>query len=66
MIEVEKKTWARFIILSSIVATSFYAMYLGMENIALAALGIVGGYLTKNIEYNIKELNINNQEESDQ
>ncbi len=38
--------------LSGLIIAILYGMYLGQENIVLAALGIIGGYLAKDIELN--------------
>ncbi|BBL61522.1 hypothetical protein MARBORIA2_14760 [Methanobrevibacter arboriphilus] len=41
---------AKTIMLAGLIIAILYGMYLGQENISLAALGIIGGYLAKDIE----------------
>jgi len=48
---------SKIIMLSGLIATILYALYLGMENVALTAVGVIGGYLVKDLEtiYKLKE-----------
>ncbi|WP_042702544.1 hypothetical protein [Methanobrevibacter arboriphilus] len=46
---------AKTIMLTGLIIAILYGMYLGQENIALAALGIIGGYIAKDIELNNSE-----------
>lgn len=48
---------AKTIMLGGIVIAVIYGMYLGQENIVLTALGILGGYLAKDIEQNKRDDN---------
>ena len=41
---------AKTIMLLGLIIAILYGMYLGQENITLAALGIIGGYIAKDIE----------------
>lgn len=41
---------SKIIMLGGLVIAIIYGLYLGMENVALTALGIIGGYLVKDIE----------------
>nr|WP_302577823.1 hypothetical protein [Methanobrevibacter arboriphilus] len=51
---------AKTIILIGLIITVLYGMYLGQENLTLTSLGIIGGYLAKDIEI------INNGEVGDE
>lgn len=41
---------AKTIMLAGLIIAILYGMYLGQENLAGIALGIIGGYLAKDIE----------------
>jgi len=52
--KVKQISISKIIILCGVVTTTIYALYLGMENIAATGLGILGGYLMKDIDTVIK------------
>lgn len=41
---------SKIIILTGLVITIIYSLYLGYENVALTSIGAIGGYLAKDIE----------------
>jgi hypothetical protein len=59
--QVKEVSLAKVIMLGGLVLVIVYSLYLGMKDVALAALGIIGGYLAKDIEIN----NSNYPEDSD-
>ncbi|MBF4469467.1 MAG: hypothetical protein ISP01_08705 [Methanobrevibacter arboriphilus] len=50
--KIKEISLAKTIMLTGIIITIIYGMYLGQENITHTALGIIGGYLAKDIEKN--------------
>lgn len=48
--KIKEISLAKTIMLGGIVIAVIYGMYLGQENTVLTALGILGGYLAKDIE----------------
>lgn len=50
--EMKEVSLAKVIMLGGLIAVIFYALYLGLENVALTAIGVIGGYLVKDIENN--------------
>lgn len=50
--KIKEISLAKIIMLLGLIIAILYGMYLGQENITLASLGIIGGYLAKDIEKN--------------
>jgi hypothetical protein len=41
---------AKVIMLGGLIVAILYGLYLGYENVALTAIGVIGGYLVKDLE----------------
>jgi len=48
--KVKEVSLVKIIMLGGLVVAILYSLYLGMENVALTAIGVIGGYLVKDIE----------------
>ncbi|MEA4957559.1 hypothetical protein SDC9_30508 [bioreactor metagenome] len=50
--KIKEISLAKTIMLTGLILVILYGMYLGQENLTSTALGIIGGYLAKDIELN--------------